>query len=204
MITLKEKFEVLSSKYELTENPYSNWKHIQDSYSQKNRHYHNLNHLQNMFEDLKLVDEQIINKDALFFSIYYHDIIYKATKKDNEYQSALVLKRALEGSTFEDLDYCMEQIELTKSHELSDDKDTNILLDLDLGILGKDWESYLSYTKQIRQEYKIYPNFLYKKGRRKVLVHFLELESIFKTTFFKEKYEQQARANLKKELSILN
>ena len=203
MITLKETFEALSSKYELTENPYSNWKYLKESYSQKNRHYHNLDHLQNMFDDLNLVNDQILNIDALSFSIFYHDIIYKATKKDNEYQSALILEKALAGSKFKDVDFCMQQIELTKSHKLSENKETNFLLDIDLGILGQDWESYFLYTQQIRQEYKIYPNFLYKKGRRKVLNHFLEQKDIFKTSFFKEKYEQQARLNLKKELAML-
>lgn len=56
-----------------------------------------------------------------------------------------------------------------------------------------------NYTKQIRKEYSIYPDFLYKPGRKKVLEHFLQLENIFKTDYFKTKYEVQARKNIESE-----
>lgn len=76
-------------------------------------------------------------------------------------------------------------------------------MDADLSILGKSSQVYLEYTKQIRKEYSIYPHFLYKPGRKKALEHFLALESIFKTEYFKKKYEIRARENIEFELSIL-
>ena len=45
---------------------------------------------------------------------------------------------------------------------------------------------------------------MYKKGRKKVLSHMLELDSIFKTSFFRDKYERQAISNLRSELDTLN
>ncbi len=95
------------------------------------------------------------------------------------------------------------QILATKSHHKSDDTDTNYLLDADLSILGKDSADYFDYTRKIRKEYALYPDILYKPGRKKVLKHFLELESIFKTEDFRDKYEQQARENLAAELNLL-
>lgn len=83
------------------------------------------------------------------------------------------------------------------------DADTNFLLDIDLSILGKSPEVYKKYTEDIRKEYKIYPDFMYGKGRTKVLKSILELEAIFKTDFFKKAYEKQARENLTAELSQL-
>ncbi len=62
-------------------------------------------------------------------------------------------------------------------------------MDADLSILGQDLEIYLGYTREIRKEYSIYPDVLYKPGRKKVLRYFLDLESIFKTDYSKEKYE---------------
>jgi hypothetical protein len=41
-------------------------------------------------------------------------------------------------------------------------------------------------------------------GRRKVLKHFLEMESIFKTKYFQDKYEDQARMNISAELKSLS
>jgi len=103
----------------------------------------------------------------------------------------------------EDIKQCVNQILATKSHKVDDNPDTNIFTDADLSILGREWEDYEAYCKKVRKEYAIYPMVLYKKGRKKVLKHFLEMDQIFKTEVFSEKYEKQARENLKRELENL-
>ena len=97
----------------------------------------------------------------------------------------------------------MKQIEATKEHQLSPDNDTNILLDLDLSILGKSPVEYKRYSEGIRKEYHIYPDIVYRNGRKKVLKSFLEKDSIFKTAFFRKEYESQAKENLIAELKQL-
>ncbi|KFC21815.1 HD domain-containing protein [Epilithonimonas lactis] len=181
------------------------WQEIEKSYSQKNRKYHNFAHLENMIFELENVKDEISDFDALLFSVFYHDIVYKATSKDNEEKSAEIAKKCLEKINIsnERIIKIYNQILATKSHKKSDDSDTNFLLDADLAILGKDWNAYENYVRQIREEYSIYPDFLYKPGRKKVLTHFLEFEEIFKTDNFKEKYEKIARENIKREISIL-
>lgn len=203
---LKEKFEMLCLNFTDNKNLIDNfWNEIEKKYSEKSRHYHNLRHLENMFEEVESVKVQIKNFNNVTFSIFYHDIIYDASSKSNEEKSAEFSKKRLEDLNIakEDIQKVYAQILATKSHQKSDDQDTNFLLDADLSILGKDNKAYLEYTKQIRKEYSIYPDFLYKPGRKKVLEHFLELESIFKTDFFKAKYEVQARKNIEVELRNL-
>ena len=158
-----------------------------------------------MFEEINAVKDQTENFDIISFSIFYHDVIYDSTSKVNEEKSAEFSKERLTslGLNHEDIQKVYLQILATKSHKKSDDEDTNFLLDTDLSILGKDDEVYLEYTKQIRKEYSIYPDFLYKPGRKKVLEHFLQLENIFKTDYFKRKYEVQARKNIEVELRNL-
>ncbi|MGE4514074.1 MAG: hypothetical protein AB7E26_09720, partial [Chryseobacterium sp.] len=73
-----------------------------------------------------------------------------------------------------------------------------------LSILGSESEIYVSYTQKIRKEYSIYPDLLYRPGRKKVLEHFLKSESIFKTEYFKEKYELRARENILSEIESLS
>ena len=202
---LKEKFLNLIEKYSNDSNyTLVCWNEIEKSYSSKSRHYHNLKHLENMISELEHVESQVNNIDALLFSIYYHDIVYKSTQSDNEHQSAMVFKERISATSFKQIKECVEQIEATKEHQLSSDNDINILLDLDLSILGKSANEYTEYSKNIRKEYKIYPDFMYKKGRKKVLSHMLELDSIFKTSFFRDKYERQAISNLRSELDTLN
>lgn len=202
---IKEKFLNLIRKYSNNDNYNSGcWNEIEGNYSSKSRHYHNLEHLENMLAELDKVESQIKNLDALLFSIYYHDIIYKPTKRDNEHQSALIFEKRISKTSFINLSECMAQIEATKEHKISANNDTNMLLDIDLSILGKSAGEYKLYCENIRKEYSIYPDFMYRKGRIKVVKSILQLDNIYKTDFFINEYENQAKENLNLELSKLN
>lgn len=176
------------------------WTEIEKNYTSKSRHYHNLDHLENMLTELEAVKSKIKNLDTVVFAIFYHDIIYKAPKSDNEHQSALLFQKRIGNSTFKNIEACMHQIKATKKHELSLCNDTNILLDIDLSILGQSTATYEKYCENIRKEYQIYPNFRYRKGRKNVLESILMLPSIYKTDYFIQKYEIKARENLRLEL----
>lgn len=203
---LKNQFEQLCSRFtEDRQLIHSLWNEIETRYSEKSRHYHDLLHLENMFTELEDVKGNISDFTGISFSVFYHDIIYDATSKSNEEKSAATAEKRLAELHLskDDISVISEQIIATKSHLLSDHNDTNYLLDADLSVLGKDFKTYMEYTRNIRKEYSIYPDFLYKPGRKKVLKHFLELESIFKTEYFKEKYEVQAKENIEAELRLL-
>lgn len=204
MSDLKRRFEDLILPYtgntELVERM---WLKLETAHYEKGRFYHNLTHLENLFFELNDVRDQINDWDTLSFSVFYHDAVYNVRKQDNEKRSADMAVEALKeiGYPTEKIARCKAQIIATKTHNLLDDRDANLFTDADLSILGKDWDTYTAYVKNIRKEYKIYPNLLYKSGRKKVLKHFLAMERIFKTDFFYELYEVQARENLAKELS---
>lgn len=203
---LKDRFNQLCLQFTQDQNLIEKfWKEIEKKYSEKGRHYHNLEHLENMFSELESVKDKISDFNIISFSVFYHDVIYDASSKSNEEKSAEYGKIRLEKLDIDkqSIDTIFNQIIATKSHQKSDDQDTNYLLDADLSILGKDVETYLEYTKKIRKEYSIYPDFLYKPGRKKVLQHFLELKNIFKTDYFKEKYEVQAKENIEFEIKLL-
>ncbi|TZF95272.1 hypothetical protein FW781_15390 [Chryseobacterium panacisoli] len=205
-MNLKNQFEQLCSPFTEDHQLICDlWNEIETKYSEKGRHYHDLLHLANMFRELEAMRVNISDFTAICFSVFYHDIIYDATSKSNEEKSAVKAeKRLAELHLAKDkISLISEQILATKLHQKSDYKDTNYLLDADLSVLGKDFKTYSEYTQNIRKEYSIYPDFLYKPGRKKVLRHFLELESIFKTNYFKDKYEAQARENITKELQFL-
>ena len=180
------------------------WVEIEKDYSTKKRHYHTLAHLAYMTAKAVQYKGQLNDFDTVLFSIFYHDIVYNTKRNDNEQKSADVAEDRLTklGVPTDKITACHHQIIATKNHEDNSDNDTNFLVDFDLAILGDTLENYREYAQQIRAEYAIYPDFLYKKGRRKVLLHFLEMDPIFKTDEFRKRYEQQARENLKAELGI--
>lgn len=180
-----------------------NWLDLEKAYSKKSRHYHNLTHIAAMMESFETYRDKLDKPNEILFSIFYHDYIYKSSKKDNELKSAeFALSILPENSSF-DRQLVFDAICATQQHQHNTIEDINWLIDFDLKILVRDWEDYKIYFEQIRKEYRIYPDFLYKPGRAKALKHFLENEFIFQTEEFRGLYEEKARMNIEKEISIL-
>lgn len=181
------------------------WQEIEDNYSDKKRHYHTLQHLENLLLLLQQVKEYIKDWNTILFSLYYHDVIYNALKRTNEEKSAefAKIKMQLIGVPQPAIEKCVQQIMATKDHFVSDDSDTNFFTDADLSILGQPWEIYEQYFKNVRKEYSLYPDLIYTPGRKKVLQHFLQMERIFKTDFFFTRFELQAKENLQREIALL-
>ena len=174
------------------------WQEIEDAYTQANRHYHTLKHLENIYKELPKLD--FITE----FAIFYHDIIYDVKRVDNEQKSALFCEDRLtclnvDASIIKDT---VTLINETKTHNPST-RANALFLDADLSILGSNTDKYISYTKQIRKEYSIFNQSDYYTGRKKVLKHFLVQERIYHSRGFYNKYEAKARENIKKELDFI-
>ena len=206
---LREEWTNLVSKYSEDQNQIDKyWSEIERQYTGKSRYYHNLKHIEDILEQCRLNEDSINDIDALKFAIWYHDIKYDITRKDNEEKSAELAKIRMSeiGINLESLQKCKELILATKSHDLNTftyDEDFKWLLDFDLSILGREPAKYEIYRQQIRKEYWIYPTILYNRGRKKVLKKFLESGEIFKTSIYQERFEHQARINMRRELDQL-
>lgn len=198
-------FQLLNNYTAKTELKERLWLEIEKKYTHKNRYYHTLQHLSNLINELESIKTEVIDWNTILFSVYYHDIIYNTLKKDNEEKSALLSEKRLTELSIPPniIAKIKNQILATKTHLISSDNDTNLFIDADLSILGKNWDSYNEYCNQIRKEYFIYPDIVYKAGRKKVLQHFLKMEKIYKTNLFYEKYELQAKKNIEQELFLL-
>ncbi|WP_228454858.1 HD domain-containing protein [Polaribacter haliotis] len=181
---------------------------IKKRYSERNRHYHNLNHIEFMLNLAKENEELINDFDELLFAIWFHDIIYKSRSKRNEKRSAKYALKKLKNFNLKELkkDKISKLILSTKKHKIlvKGDLDNAYLLDFDLAIFGQDWEVYQTYTQKIRKEYKMFPNFLYRPARKKVLQGFLDREKLYFTEKYKNLFEEQARENLQRELNLYN
>lgn len=205
---LKEKWIALLSRF--TDNTAllkSSWEEIESHYTHKSRAYHNLTHLSNMFAEANRWENHIEDIDVLHFTVWFHDIIYNSLKKDNELRSAEFAKGVLEQTSLGKarIEQCYQQILLTIKHQptLSASLDDRFLVDFDLEILSRDWESYKAYSQQVRKEYWMYPFVLYKNGRKKAMRHFLERESIYQTPVYQKEREGLARRNIEREIEEL-
>ena len=181
------------------------WNELVAHLREKHRCYHTLTHLENMYEDLARARSLVSDWDATVIALCYHDIIYNPRSNKNEEESAGLAKDRLSKGGFpsEKTSKVISLILATKSHTHHNDDDINYFTDADLAILGKSSDEYHTYTLNVRKEFSIYPDFLYKPGRKKVLKHFLAMQRIYKTDLFFGLYEDKARRNIGEELKML-
>lgn len=204
---LQESWWELAQEVDLPKNMiHEAWMELSSAYQGAERFYHNLIHISDMLSLWEQHRSDLEYPQNLALCIWFHDIVYMVDRKDNEQRSAdravFYLGHAKLDTTA--LTQVYQSILATQQHQLSFDyPDLAYLLDFDLAVLGRDWGRYEVYTQQIRKEYNIYPDELYRPGRRKVLEHFLARENLYFTAFAQEEWESQARSNLKMELSSL-
>ncbi len=183
-------------------------------YSESQRHYHTLVHIENMLRLFDRFKHIISNKEAFLLAIYFHDIIYDPKSNQNEEKSV-----ALFASFYDELmnhnvfDLTIKSqviafINTTITHTLCEmesislKNDLAMFLDFDMEVLSWPTNQYSIYGSQIRNEYSHYSKEDYREGRTRVLKAFLKRESIYFSDIFKREKEQQARDNI--ELEIRN
>lgn len=186
------------------------WRTITERYLEAQRHYHTLRHVQELLQQMELVEADLEQPQAVLLMIFFHDVIYDPTAKDNEDKSAELFdefvvkcKGAIPQSTAQ---LVRDGILFTKHHMNCPTwahKDIKQFLDMDIAILGANKERYVEYMRQIRQEYRHVPHDVYGKARAAVLQQFLVVPRLFKTDYFHTKYEAVARSNLQYEIAVL-
>ena len=169
-----------------------------------------MRHLYRMCKLWKQHSSKLEDKDAVFFAIIYHDIIYKPKRTDNEEMSLKYfigkvlphLKKLSKASSLQIANHILASKHDDFSKVLwKNNKDTQYLLDFDLEVLGTEHlDVYDWYKSGVRQEYKVYPDKLYKPGRKAVLESFLKKDKIYLTPEFKKR-EKTARINLQNEIN---
>jgi predicted metal-dependent HD superfamily phosphohydrolase len=172
------------------------------AYTAPGRHYHNLTHIEDCLAALARVENlSTIEREILSEAIWWHDVVYDATRSDNEELSA----RLAEQNVREDLRHEVGRlIRLTRTHDVQpDDRLGAILISIDLSILGAEPARYDAYAAAIRQEFIHVPERDYRAGRAKVLSQFAARPVIFPDAAFAVRYDRQARENLARELASL-
>lgn len=174
-------------------------------YAASNRHYHGVRHILFMldgFDALKTKFEQPIVAEL---AIFFHDVIYDSSRHDNEEQSAKKMREMLGGFVADGiLDAAAFRIEATKKHAVTSNSDTNLLLDLDMAILGQPWIAYERYAKGVMMEYlPVYGEEVYRQERPKLFLEpTIASGKIFITKEF-EHLNEAAIRNMQREADIL-
>jgi len=168
-------------------------------YTAKERKYHSLNHVIYMLSLAETFKTKVHNWRAFYLAIWFHDAIQNKLT-DNEKQSAHKCLEAIDELNLPaDARGAAQLILATESHSVRESSDVKLFVDLDYAILGSSKDDSRRYARQCRAEYKI-PNFLYRRGRIKVLEKFLKREHIYQSELFRKSFEHQAQKNLNWEI----
>jgi len=133
-------------------------------------------------------------------AIQFHDAVYDPRRGDNEEQSVAFMRSLLSDKFPEDVLARVEGMILATKHHESPDLETQLFLDLDMSILGRQWEAFSAYCDKIRAEYAFVSDADFEKGRRGFFQRTLARPNIFLTEVFRARFETQARSNISRYL----
>lgn len=167
-------------------------------YSEPPRSYHNLNHIDDCLRQFDLIRPLAEHPDSIEIAIWFHDAIYDSQEMDNEQKSADLAAEMLKAARVPRIDQIVELIMVTRHDAPLESIDAQIIVDVDLSILGREPEEFDRYDSAIREEYSWVPIEAFRNGRAQVLESFLSRQAIFSTDLFRQKYEKQARENLER------
>lgn len=169
-------------------------------YDAPQRHYHTTQHLAELFALWPLVAGDAEHPAEVELAIWYHDAVYDAARADNEARSAALATGAMRDAGVPgDARERVERLILATRHEaVPSGVDAQILVDLDLAILGASAERFDEYEAQVRAEYAFVPDAIFRRGRAAVLTTFAERARIYMTPVLHERLERAARANLRR------
>lgn len=168
------------------------------AYSSKTRHYHSTVHIDAMLKHFDQTCELAKYPAELELAIWFHDAIYKPFSKTNEHDSAEWAKNFLMSKDYTEIgiERVYQLIMATQHDEKVTNNDEQLLVDIDLTILGAPEHVYDQFESNVRKEYKLVPGFIYRKKRKQLLQSFLDSEHIFNLPYFRSNFENTARDNI--------
>lgn len=193
------------------------WVRAQGLYAKGHRSYHTFQHAIDVLTRVDKISKLIgfHNYDAVRVAALFHDSIYVVGKADNEEMSAVVMKKEMHAA-YEMTEEILQVIDDAHSLILAtgrhmthkrfyDDWDTMLFMDCDILGLAQDWETFQKNSQDIKSEFTSSTGFTeaeYETGRTNFLTN-LYRKGIFRSPYFKMRYEDSAKANIKASLLLL-
>lgn len=179
------------------------------AWSEPHRHYHDARHLGECLALWSRWQAQAEHPGEVAIALWFHDAVYDPKASGNELRSAAWAARSIlkAGLASETAQRVHDLIMATRHDAWTDaqqqGREVQLLLDIDLAILGAPGERFERYDKDVRKEYAWVPGFRYRSLRAQVLQGFLNRPQLYHGAAARELLEAQARINLAAALSRL-
>ena len=202
---LYQQWQELFKRLGIEGNPKPFFQKIVDAYAKPIRFWHTLElHIAECLLEFETAQHLSINPDQVRFALTCHDAVLDNQQPGNEQASAdFAAELAIRMGLSTKFSQAVADLVMATDH-LGPQKitgiDSQLVHDCDLAKLGNPWPEFRDYEQRIRQEYAWVSNQDFTHGRSTILQGFLDQGPIFLTDFFHEKYEQQARENLERNI----
>jgi predicted metal-dependent HD superfamily phosphohydrolase len=171
-------------------------------YAEPHRKYHTLQHLEECLALFDTMAQTPENPAEVEMALWFHDAIYELRSSNNEGLSAAWAYKELlaAGVSLVSAELVRDLVLVTKHSGMPSNRDEQVLVDIDLSILGAPDERFAEYERQIREEYSYVPSFLFTLKRKAILGSFLDRSAIYTTPALHQRLEAQARHNIARAL----
>jgi predicted metal-dependent HD superfamily phosphohydrolase len=178
------------------------------AWSERARHYHDARHLRECLALYSLWQGQGERAAEVVLALWFHDAVYDPGAVDNELKSAAWAARALvEAGVSSEVAQRVYDLVMATQHAAHPapvpSLDAELVLDIDLAILGAAPARFQAFERDIRKEYAAVTESVYRSARRIVLQGFIEREPLYHTVNARERLEAQARISLQGALERL-
>jgi predicted metal-dependent HD superfamily phosphohydrolase len=168
------------------------------AYSEPHRAYHTWTHIVECLDVWERCGEEADDPSELELAVWLHDAVYRPLRSDNEARSAELALELLSACPSARVrpGRVRDLILATRHPSPPASPDEALIQDVDLHVLGAPPARYREYERQIRREYRMVPNAPFRKERARLLRSLLASEHVFRTPWFRDRFESAARANL--------
>ena len=178
---------------------------LQRRYGEPQRHYHTLQHLGECLAWFEREKEAAEHPGEVALALWFHDAVYDVHAHDNEARSADWARSAIlsAGAPADAAERVHSLVMATCHDAVPEGRDAELLVDIDLSILGADIARFDEYERQVNAEYAFVPDEVRRPRRRAILQRFLAREAIYATPRMHALLEARARANLARSIAAL-
>ncbi len=169
-------------------------------WSEPQRHYHSAQHLCECLDTFGGVMARGLAQRAaeVEAALWFHDVVYNLRESGNEEKSADLATRVLGAAGVDDaaVERIAAMVLATKHNVAPVTPDEQLVVDIDLAILGAAPARFNEYDRQVVDEYAFVPRSMFRRKRREILAQLAARPRLYATAHFHAALEAAARANL--------
>ena len=176
---------------------------LQRRYGEPQRHYHTMQHLGECLAWFDREQALAERPGEVALALWFHDAIYDVHAHDNEARSADWARQALQaaGASGAAAERVHALVMATRHDAVPEGRDAELLIDIDLSILGAERARFDEYERQVHAEYGFVPEEIRLPRRRAILQRFLDRPAIYATPRLHALLEARARENLQRSIA---